>query len=613
MAGFIPDEIVERIRDECDILDLAGRYVHLKKKGRYYFGLCPFHSERTPSFSVDPEKQIFHCFGCGAGGDIYTLKMNLENLTFAEAVREIADEVGIAIPDQNEAEGDASHARRKKSKILEALDLAAKFYRYVLQESVYGTKARDYVASRAFSPKVQEEFQLGFAPGSWDSLWRFLTRRGIDEAVLQEAGLVMPRQNGRGSYDRFRQRLMFPIHDTQGRVIGFGGRVIGEGEPKYLNSPETPLFNKSRTLFNLHRARKAIRQKQEVVLFEGYVDVITAWQAGIHHCVASLGTSLTEEQALLIRRNSENVIICFDADSAGEDAALRGLDVLKKQGCSVKVAQMPSNTDPDDYIRQYGGEAFRQNIMAAAIPLTAFKLRNLEKGVDLKDEDQKLKMVEKALEIITDLPTAVERDHYLRQLAQNYDLSFDAVKIEQRRIYYRRKKNKQRGDKPGGEWNNRRIPKHMVAEQELQPAHYNAERQLIALMMRDANLAQRIEKEVGSAFNVDKYAALAAYLYAYYAEGNPADPGRFIRSLPDESLKQTASQLAMSDVREDVPEHEIDDYVRQIRIYPLLMEIEAKRRQVRLAEQAGNSAEAVKNAQDLIRLEQMLKLRKEGT
>lgn len=611
MSGFIPDEVVERVREHYDILDIASKHVHLKKKGRYFFGLCPFHSERTPSFSVDPEKQIFHCFGCGVGGDLFTLLMNLENVTFVEAVRELANQAGIVLPNQSETEPNSREVQYK-NRMLKALDLAAKFYRYVLQESAYGTKARDYVASRAFSLDVQAEFQLGFAPESWDSILRFLRRRGFEEAVLEGAGLVMPRQNRNGYYDRFRHRVMFPIHDPQGRVIGFGGRVIGEGEPKYLNSPETPLFNKSRHLYNIHRARKAIRQKQEAILFEGYVDVITAWQSGINNGVASLGTSLTEDQARLIRRNAETVIICYDADSAGEEATLRGLDVLKKQGCTVKIAQMPAGMDPDDYIRKHGGEAFRQNILASAIPLTAFKLQTLQKGVDLKDEDQKIKMIQQALDVITDLPAAVERDHYMRQLSQNCGVSFDAIKLEQRQLYYRRKKKERQGDKPGDEWNNSKIPKHMVAEQVMQPAYYNAERQLIALMMRDPHLSKRIEVEIGSEFNVDEHAAIAAFLYAFYGDGNPADPGQFVRYLPDELLKKTASALAMMDLQKDVSEHEIEDYIRQIRTHPLRLQIEEKQRQVRLAEQAGQSAEAVKIAQDLIHLKQQVKLRKEG-
>lgn len=612
MSGFIPDEVVDRVREQCDILDIASNHVHLKKKGRYYFGLCPFHAERTASFSVDPEKQIFHCFGCGVGGDVFTLVMNLEGLTFVEAVRELADQAGIAIPTSEEVQPDSAAVQRK-NKMLDALTLAARFYRYVLTESLYGKQARDYLISRAFSPEVSKEFQLGFAPDAWDTILRFLRRRGFEADLLEEAGLVTARTNAPGHYDRFRHRVMFPIHDTQGRVIGFGGRVIGEGEPKYLNSPESPLFNKKYHLYNIHRARKAIRQNQEVILFEGYVDVIAAWQAGIQNSVASLGTALTDDQARLLRRNTESVIICYDADRAGEKAALRGLDVLKNQGCSVKVAQMPADMDPDDYIRAYGGEAFRQNILTAAVPLTAFKLQQLHKGVDLNDEDQKLKLIQQALEVITDLPAAVERDHYMRQLAQNYNLSLEAIKVQQRQLYYRRKKKERQGDKAEREWNNRKIPKHMVAEQTLQPAFYNAERSLIALMMHDPRVAERVKAEIGSAFNVDDYAALAAHVYAYYAEGNEADTGRFVRYLPDESLKKKASALAMTDFREEVNEQEIADYIRQVRTYPLRLQIEEKKRQVQLAEQAGNLIEAAKIAQDIIRLEQQVKYRKEGT
>ncbi|WP_054950012.1 DNA primase [Numidum massiliense] len=611
MRGLIPDEVINQVREHVDILDLAGTHVHLKKKGRYYFGLCPFHAEKTPSFSVDAEKQIFHCFGCGAGGDIFTFLMDLEKLTFTEAVRELADRAGIVIPDvQSEGDGEAASERQR---LYEALDLAAKFYRFVLAKSAYGERGRQYFAARGFSSEVQAEFRLGLAPDSWDTVLRFLKRRGFDETLLEKAGLVTASQKKNGYYDRFRDRVTFPIEDTQGRVIGFGARVFGDGQPKYLNSPETPLFNKRCILYNIHRARSAIRKKREAILFEGYVDVITAWEANIENSVASLGTALTEEQARLLRRNAETVIICFDSDSAGEEAVLRGLDILKAQGCIVKIAQMPVGLDPDDYIRKYGGEAFRQNVLADAIPFTAFKLQALEKGIDLKDEDQKLKVVQAALEIVTDLPAAVERDHYLRQLAKKYDLSLEALKTEQRHLYYRRKKNEKLGDKANDKWNNSKTSKRMVVSTRLQPAYYNAERQLIALMMRDPLLAERIREEIGSEFNVDGYAALAAYIYAFYAEGNSPDTGQFIRYLPDESLQKAASALAMTDLAHEVSELEIQDYIRQVRTYPLRRELEEKRRQVRLAEQAGNAAEAVKIAQEVIRLKQRVKLRKEGT
>lgn len=611
MGGFIPDDIIDRVRDHFDILDIASKHVHLKKRGRYYFGLCPFHSERTPSFSVDPEKQIFHCFGCGTGGDLFTLFMNLEHLTFAEAVRELADRAGIVVPERDGSAPDRADIERK-NKQMAALDLAAKYYHYVLQESVYGKRARDYLRKRTFKATLQEEFQLGYAPDAWDVLLTFLKRRGFEPPLLAETGLIIPRANKSGHYDRFRNRVMFPIHDTQGRVIGFGGRALGDDKAKYLNSPETPVFNKSRHLYNIHRARKAIREKRHAIVFEGYVDVLAAWQAGIHNCVATLGTSLTEDQARLLRRNTEKVTICFDSDQAGEEAAWRGLDVLKKQGCSVKVAQMPSGMDPDDYIRTRGGEAFRQHILADALPLTAFKLQYLQKGVDAEDEDEKIKLIQECLDVITDLPTAIERDHYMRQLSQQYNISFEALKSEQRRLYFRRKKIKNRRDKAGTEWNNSSTPKRMVADEALQPAFYNAERRLLALMMRDAQLAKRVEEEIGSQFNVDEYASLAAYLYAYFAEGNPPDAGAFVRYLPDVALKNTASSLAMKELQQEVTEDEIDDYIKHIRTYPLILQIEEKKRQVRRAEQAGNSAEAVKIAQDIIYLEQRVKLRKEG-
>lgn len=611
MNGFIPDEEIRLVREQFDILDVVSKYVHLKKRGRYYFGLCPFHSEKTPSFSVDGEKQIFHCFGCGVGGDVFSFLMAIENVTFGEAVRELADRAGIVLSDAHDT-GASTEAVKRKNRMYEALELAAKFYRHVLEKTAYGQRARDYLDERQLTPDAQKAFCLGFAPDSWDTLLTFLKRRQYDEKLLEEIGLVTARTSGTGYYDRFRKRIMFPIEDTQGRVIGFGGRIVGDGTPKYLNSPETPLFNKSRFLYNFHRARQTMRVTRQAVLFEGYVDVITAWQAGVKNGVASLGTALTEEQARLLSRNVDTVIICYDSDAAGETATLRSLDLLKAQGCIVKVAQMPVGMDPDDYIRKYGGDVFIRDILSSAVSLTAFKLQMVQKGVDLNDEDEKLKMVKQSLEIITDLPEALERDHYMRQLSEQFNLSYDAVKTEQRKLYYDRKKREKRTDKAGSEWNNSKISKHMLAEQPLQPAHYRAERKLIAFMMRDRRIAERIQQEIGSAFNVDEFAALAAYIYAYYAEGHTADAGRFVHYLPDESLKKVASALAMEDVEQEVTPNVIDDYIRQVKVFPLEQALEEKRRQVRLAEQTGNWTEAVKIAQDLIHLQKQVKLRKEG-
>ena len=367
-GGPIPEEVIERVREHYDIVDVVGRYVQLKKSGRNYFGLCPFHSEKTPSFSVSPEKQIYYCFGCGEGGNVIKFIMEMEQLTFVEAVRRLAEEAAIPLP-QVGTISDPEDGPRKRMR--EALEWACRLYHHILLNTDQGRDAFRYLQERGVSMETIKEFRLGYAPSSGDILLRFLKRKGFSEKLQEEAGLISSSDSAtlpRRFFDRFRGRVMFPIHDSQGRVIAFGGRMLGEGHPKYLNSPETPLFHKGRQLFNFHRARRAIRRERQAILFEGYMDVIAAWQAGIQTGVASLGTSLSDDQARMIRLNAEHVTICYDADDAGQAAADRGLEVLKERGCLVKVAQMPPGMDPDDFLRKRGADAFREEILAEALP-----------------------------------------------------------------------------------------------------------------------------------------------------------------------------------------------------------------------------------------------------
>ncbi|MFS8512241.1 MAG: DNA primase [Planifilum fulgidum] len=605
-GGPIPDEVIDRVREHYDIVDVVGRYVQLKKSGRNYFGLCPFHSEKTPSFSVSPEKQMYYCFGCGAGGNVIKFIMEMEQMSFVEAVRHLAEEASIPLPRAGTL---ADSEDGPKKRMREALEWACRLYHHILLNTDQGRDAFRYLQDRGVSMETIKEFRLGFAPSSGNVLLRFLRRKGFSEKLLEEAGLVSSSESDPPRFfDRFRGRVMFPIHDFQGRVIAFGGRVIGDGHPKYLNSPETPLFHKGQHLFNLHRARRAIRKAREVVLFEGYMDVITAWQSGIQTGVASLGTSLSEGQARVIRRCAENVVICYDADDAGQAAADRGLDLLKDQGCLVKVAQMPPGTDPDDFLRKRGAEAFREEILAEALPLPAFKLEYLKKDFNLQDEGERMKYLTRALDVISDLSLAIERDHYLRRLADEFRLSLDALKQEQQRIW-RRKKEKKR-DKGGTKWNTEyHDAKHMVAHRRRPSAHEEAERQLVAMMMRDRSVAERVRETVGAEFHVDEYAAIVAYLYAYYAEGHPADPSRFIHYVKDERLMNCISELAMMDFPDSFSDEGIEDCIRMVRNYPLYKEMDTVKRQIEQAERAGDIAKAAQLGAELYRLKKRVQAR----
>lgn len=610
MGGRIPGEIIDRVRSHFDILDVVGQYVQLKKSGRNYFGLCPFHSEKSPSFSVSPEKQIFHCFGCGAGGDTIKFVMEIEQFTFIEAVKHLAEQAGIHIPETGQASSDKEEEERQQMR--QALQLASQLYHHVLLKTEYGEPAREYLKQRQLTLATVEEFQIGYAPSSYQFLLPFLKRRDFPEELLEKAGLIASKDSSspKKYFDRFRGRIMFPIHDSQGRVIGFNARLLGEGQPKYLNSPETPLFQKGNHLFNLHRARPQIRKEQLAVIFEGCMDVISAWQAGVHNGIATLGTSLTETHARVIKRNTDTAIICYDADTAGQTAALRGLEVLRNQDCTVKVAQMPVGMDPDDYVRQYGGTAFKEEILAGSLTLTAFKLESLKKNYDLQDEDERIKYLAEAIDIITDLPLVIEQDHYLRRLSEEFQLSLEAIKEEQRKLKNRKKRAAKR-DKEQGKWNNgyREASKHMLGSSKPISVAEKSEMLLIAHMMRNHAVTQWVKNKLGSNFHTDIYAALAAYLYAYYEHGNPEDVGRFIGSLKDPSLMSKASELAMLELPEEVSEVALQDYVRHIQNYPLLKEIEKKEKMVEQLSRADEPVKAAQLSLEITRLRKKLQLR----
>ncbi|OAJ72886.1 DNA primase [Brevibacillus sp. SKDU10] len=584
MAQSAPEEFVNQVRAAVDIVDVVGEYVQLKKRGRAYLGLCPFHSEKTPSFNVNAERQFYHCFGCHAGGDVFSFVMQVEQLSFPEALQKLADRVGLTPPAPLTHEDNPMQSA--KAKMYEAYRFVAKLYHYVLTSTPYGSEALRYLENRGFARTTIDEYMIGFAPESWDFVKDNLVKRNFPLELMVEAGLLSSNERGR-VYDKFRKRVIFPIQDSQGEVIGFGGRSIDGSEPKYLNSPETLLFNKSRTIFNLHRARSQIRKRNQAILFEGYADVIAAWQAGISNGIATLGTAFTEQQAHLIRRNTDQVILCYDGDFAGQEATAKAIDQLQKAGCTVRIAPLPQGSDPDDYIRQYGAEQFSQQVLLQAMPVTSFQLKHLRSKTVIQDEADKAEYVRQALEFIVTLPNAIERDMYERKLSEEYSLSLEAVKTEAKKLYKQQKLMNQR-DKVTAPWNNSiNNGKFMVTKA---PAHENAERMLLYYMLRDPEIALRVQQECNADFQVDEHSALAAYLYAYYAEGHPADPGAFIHYVEDEKCKQLASGLAMMECRDDVSDKEIEDYIKQVNNYPVRAELQRLREQQKqLNLQAGST------------------------
>lgn len=420
------------------MVGLVGQYLALEKRGKHMLGLCPFHNEKTPSFTVTPEKQLFYCFGCGASGNVFNFIMRMENLTFPEAVRLLARQTGVAIPET----GRGGAESRLRDKLHELNGLAARFYADRLWNSPAGKKAADYLLERGIHRETGELFSLGYAPPGWQNLLNHARQKGVPEDLLHRAGLVSPRKGG-GFYDRFRDRLIFPIFDASGKVAGFGGRAMEEGDgsiPKYLNSPETPVFEKGTFLYGLHLAREQIRSRKEVIVVEGYTDVITAFQAGIKNTVASLGTALTQAQGRLMRSQAEKVIIAYDADSAGESATWRGLKILQDSGCLVEVAELPEGSDPDGLIRQRGGACFEETI-ARARPLAEYRLEVLKRDLDPASEESRQRFLEGVLLMLQDISNLVERDIYLKRAAEELSVSEGAL----RRELVRRQKSQKAG------------------------------------------------------------------------------------------------------------------------------------------------------------------------
>jgi DNA primase len=595
-ATRIPEDTVEKIRKAADIVDVINDYVQLKKQGRNYFGLCPFHGENTPSFSVSPDKQIYHCFGCGAGGNAFSFLMEIEGFQFPEAVRHLGEKVGIYVP-QLEQSSANQKSNRDREVMQQAHELLAKLYHHCLLNTNQGQQALAYLKNRGFDEETIKTYKLGYAPDSWEFASAFLEKRGFQLEKVEQAGLIAKREFDGKYFDRFRNRIMFPIWDAKGNTIGFGGRVLGEGEPKYLNSPETKIFNKSKTLYGFHLARPQIRLTQQAVLFEGYVDVTSAWRAGVRNGVATLGTSLTEEQAKILSRNADSITICYDSDNAGVNAAFRAAEMFAQTDCLVKIAKMPDGLDPDDYIRKYGAETFLTNVIGTSLTIMSFKMDYFRRGKNLQDEGERMQYIEEVLQEISSLKKAVERDHYLRQLANEFSLSLDALKQQQYQFYKQLQKNQ---DKPFEKRDNKARKSFYV--QRLLPAFHNAERLLLAHMLRNIEIAEKVQEEIGGAFNIEEYSAVAAYLYAYYAQGNQPDVSAFLESLNEPQLIRTASELAMLEVNEDISDKVLEDYINQVLIYPKKMQIEEKEKEKKEAERRQDFLTAAKIAMEIIEM-----------
>ncbi|MGN1384226.1 MAG: DNA primase [Clostridia bacterium] len=434
------EELIDEIKNSNDIVDVISQYVILKRSGRNFFGLCPFHKEKSPSFSVSPDKQIFHCFGCGAGGNVIHFVSKIENADFKEAISILANRAGIELPTLNNYEDNKT--AMLKTKVYEINQIAAEFYHHNLYRPTSKT-AQEYIKKRKLDNKTLKSFLIGYS-GNYDELYKILKQKGYKEEEILASSLVNKTDDGK-YIDRFRKRVMFPIQDIRNKVIAFGGRVLDDSKPKYINSPENIVYSKGRHLFGLNVAKKS--DLKNIIIVEGYMDAISLYQRGITNVVASLGTALTEAQGRLLRRYSERVTIGYDSDGAGQAATLRGLEILQNIGCDVRILQISGAKDPDEYVIKYGPERFLKCV-EQAISLVEFKVKMLKQNLNLENINDKIKFLNEVAKILANVTNSIERELYIEKIATEYKVSKESIYGEVNKLIYAKNTGEKILEKP---------------------------------------------------------------------------------------------------------------------------------------------------------------------
>ncbi len=531
---YYSDELIEEVRMKNDIVDVISGYVRLQKKGSSYFGLCPFHNEKSPSFSVSRQKQMYYCFGCGAGGNVFTFLMEYENLTFVEAVQMLADRAGVELP-KAEYSREAKERADLKATLLEINKAAAQYF-YVQLKSEQGKAGYAYLKNRGLSDETIQAFGLGYSSRSGGSLYQYLKSKGYREEQIRQAGLISTDEKN-GVYDKFWNRVMFPIMDVNSRVIGFGGRVMGDAKPKYLNSPETPVFDKSRNLYGLNRARAS--RKPYFLLCEGYMDVIALHQAGFTNAVASLGTALTSGHASLIKRYVQEVYLTYDSDEAGTRAALRGVPILKAAGISAKVIRMDPYKDPDEFIKNLGAEEFERRIGEARNGFL-FSLEILQREYDMASPEGKTAFFREAARRLIAFEDELERNNYIEAVAKEYKVSAESLQklVTKTAISDGLAKPAERPKSSS----DKNVKKEDV--------YLTSQKVLLTWMIDDGKLFGTISKYISpSDFTEELYRTVAEFLYSQYEQGE-LNPAKILNHFTEEEKHREAASLFHTRIRE---------------------------------------------------------------
>ncbi len=551
MDNAAMDDFVERVRSASDIYSVIAAYVPLKRKGNRYWGCCPFHQEKTPSFSVVPDEGFFYCFGCHAGGNVFKFLSMIESVSYFEAVKLQAERLGIPLPEREKTE--AEQARdQKRLDLFKVLEMARDFFHSCLVRTPYGVPGLSYFSSRGIDLKTIEEFGLGFSPDSYDKLKNAFAKRGISEKLLVESGLLAERSSGSGTYDRFRGRVMIPIADERGRVVGFGGRVIAEGAPKYLNSPETMVFNKRKLLFGLDRSKKAIRQAGYAILVEGYMDAISVYGAGIENVAASLGTAFTVDQCRLLLRYASEIYFCYDSDEAGQKATMRALSIIRETGVRARILIVPDGKDPDEFIRRHGAEAFRE-LTRTALPLADYQIQYALRHGETRTMEGKARMIQAVLPVLKECSSAVEQNGYITQISRLIGVEEGIIRQELSR--YR-----------GGPVDDL-LPTRQIrqAVRQVDNAVRRAGRIVIRQVWNDSGtLLDLIEKVPLARFPYALHGEILSYLERQATAGESADDASALSHL-SEAASDELSRALIEDTGGEEPLAVYDDCVRVLR------------------------------------------------
>jgi len=570
MPGLIDENILNDILARINIVEVISEYIPLKRTGRNYKACCPFHHEKTASFVVSLDKQIYHCFGCGIGGNVFNFLMQYERLDFPEAVQSLAKKAGVVFARDTSYDDKKAETISLLHKINE---LAADFYGSTLH-SPPGAQAREYLIKRGLSQESAKHFRLGFARDSWDELSVHLRSKDFSLSLIEKAGLVIPKQGG-GYYDRFRKRIIFPIFDVKSSTIGFGARVTDETLPKYINSPETPLYRKGRNLYGLNLAKDAVRESDFVVVVEGYLDCIIPYQHGLHNIVASLGTALTPEQARLIKRYTHNVVMVYDGDLAGELATLRSLDIFIEEEMNVRIAALPSGYDPDTYVRKAGIESLNK-LVKDADNLFDYQLKVLKRKYDSKDSEGKAKIASMMLTTIKKLKDAILRDEYIRKLSEKLDVDESFV----REVYNNLKAESSISD--------------VVSQSFSKLAKTNpTEKLLMKLMLEEKELVSSIKEKIDPDDFQDKMIArIVSTMFELSTQGKNFSTQNLLNYLGQDDLSQIVCESTfMPEVSAIEKEKVVDDCIMRLKKNRSQLKRKKLQEAIKSAETAGNEEE----------------------